>query len=131
MKYFLDTSFVIALFVKKDVNHSKAKDIFKKIRVSEIWLHDGIILEIGNFFSSAKSKAIVFIEKMQESEEVKIVPLDENLLRDSFELYKSRIDKTWGLVDCISFIVMENYKLTDVLTADVHFEQAGFIALLK
>lgn len=131
MKYFLDTSFVIALLVKKDVNHEKAKDIFKNIRGSEIWLHDGIVLEIGNYFSSAKSKAIVFIEKMQESEEVKIVSLDDDLLKESFELYKSRVDKTWGLVDCTSFIVMENHKLTDVLTADTHFEQAGFVALLK
>jgi uncharacterized protein len=44
---------------------------------------------------------------------------------------RRRVDKEWSLTDCISFIVMERYKVTEALTADHHFEQAGFIALLK
>ncbi|MFV9677847.1 MAG: hypothetical protein ACNYVW_09390 [Methanosarcinales archaeon] len=40
-------------------------------------------------------------------------------------------DQEWGLTDCISFIVMGNPGLTDALTADEHFEQAGFRALLR
>ena len=31
----------------------------------------------------------------------------------------------------ISFVVMQDYGLTDALTTDHHFEQAGFNALLK
>jgi predicted nucleic acid-binding protein len=41
------------------------------------------------------------------------------------------MDKEWSLVDCISFVVMTDRKLTDALTGDHHFEQAGFNALLK
>jgi len=40
-------------------------------------------------------------------------------------------DKEWGMTDCISFIVMEDHGLTDALTADEHFQQAGFRALLR
>jgi predicted nucleic acid-binding protein len=40
-------------------------------------------------------------------------------------------DKEWGLTDCISFVVMQEQGLTDALTADHHFEQAGFTILLK
>lgn len=36
-----------------------------------------------------------------------------------------------SVVDCISFVVMEEEGITDALTGDRHFEQAGFIALLK
>jgi uncharacterized protein len=46
-------------------------------------------------------------------------------------LFKQRKDKEWGLVDCISFIVMQNREITDALTADIHFQQAGFRALLR
>jgi len=41
------------------------------------------------------------------------------------------MDKEWGLTDCISFVVMKDRKLTDVLTTDHHFEQAGFKSLLR
>ena len=47
------------------------------------------------------------------------------------DLYDSRNDKQWSLTDCISFVVMQDYEITDALTGDHHFEQAGFRALLR
>jgi uncharacterized protein len=48
----------------------------------------------------------------------------------ALELYQTRADKTWGLTDCISFIVMQQRNLTDAVTSDRHFVQAGFRALI-
>jgi uncharacterized protein len=45
-------------------------------------------------------------------------------------LYQSRTDKAWGLTDCISFVVMQQNNLTDAVTGDRHFVQAGFRALM-
>jgi predicted nucleic acid-binding protein len=47
------------------------------------------------------------------------------------DLYASRFDKAWSLTDCISFVVMEQQGIREALTGDHHFEQAGFVALLK
>ena len=47
------------------------------------------------------------------------------------QLYRERADKEWPLTDCISFVVMQEHGLAEALTADHHFEQAGFKALLK
>jgi uncharacterized protein len=47
------------------------------------------------------------------------------------DLYRDRPDKAWSLTDCISFVVMADKGIRDALTADHHFEQAGFVALLK
>jgi predicted nucleic acid-binding protein len=47
------------------------------------------------------------------------------------ELYGTRPDKEWSLTDCISFVVMKREGLTDALTGDRHFEQAGFKVLLS
>lgn len=44
-----------------------------------------------------------------------------------FDLYSQRPDKGWSLTDCISFVVM----IDRGLTGDHHFEQAGFLALLR
>jgi uncharacterized protein len=57
--------------------------------------------------------------------------VDTPLLNRALQLYSERPDKTWGLTDCISFIVMWDRGLTDAVTADMHFVQAGFRALLR
>lgn len=48
-----------------------------------------------------------------------------------FDLFAARPDKAWSLTDCISFGVMRERGLSDALTADHHFEQAGFRAVFK
>jgi uncharacterized protein len=46
-------------------------------------------------------------------------------------MFAARSDKRWSLTDCISFVVMQERGLTEALTADRHFEQAGFSILLR
>ena len=60
-----------------------------------------------------------------------IVPTTDQLWQEGFDLYQRRLDKEWSLTDCISFVVMQREGITDALTGDKHFEQAGFTALLK
>lgn len=52
------------------------------------------------------------------------------LFSEGLLLYRDREDKEWSLTDCISFVVMEREGLTEALTGDHHFEQAGYGALL-
>jgi predicted nucleic acid-binding protein len=47
------------------------------------------------------------------------------------QMFRSRQDKEWGLVDCVSFVVMQNRGIAEALTADEHFHQAGFRSLLR
>ena len=58
-------------------------------------------------------------------------PGGAQLFSGGFELYGSRPDKGWSLTDCISFIVMKEQEINRALTADLHFVQAGFRALLR
>jgi len=60
-----------------------------------------------------------------------IHPAHHDLFQQGLTLYKRRPDKDWSFTDCISFAVMQAEGLTEALTADHHFEQAGFTALLK
>jgi len=61
---------------------------------------------------------------------VEIVASDSGLFDRGCQLYLSRLDKEWSLTDCISFVVMRERGLSDALTSDNHFEQAGFRALM-
>ena len=49
----------------------------------------------------------------------------------ALDLYHQHGDKKWTLTDCVSFVIMRERGVTDALTGDKHFEQAGFVALLK
>ena len=48
-----------------------------------------------------------------------------------FNPYRDRSDKAWSLIDCISFETMRQRGLTEALSADHHFKQAGFRTLLR
>ncbi len=60
-----------------------------------------------------------------------IIPASTALMEEGISLFESRTDKRWGLTDCISFEVMRENGVVDALSADHHFEQAGFRALLR
>jgi uncharacterized protein len=57
------------------------------------------------------------------------VQTSDELFEEGFSLYSARSDKDWSLTDCISFVVMQRRNIREALTADRHFEQAGFVAL--
>jgi predicted nucleic acid-binding protein len=77
------------------------------------------------------SKSIKLLSSLENDKTVTIIPLSETLYQKAFQLYCQRNDKNWGIVDYISFIVMEEHKITEALTTDIHFQQAGFRALLR
>lgn len=131
MKTLIDTSFVAALVNKRDENHQKAVELSFNFNRKPMIITDAILLEIGNGLSrNFKKESVAAIEGFFESREVEVVRLDESLFDKAFELYKTHADKTWGLVDCVSFIVMKENGITDALTGDKHFAQAGFRALM-
>ena len=77
-----------------------------------------------------KQKSIEIIDEFLSSDEIEIIRLDEPLFDKAFKIYKTHADKSWGLVDCISFVVMKEHSMEDALTCDKHFVQAGFRALM-
>ncbi len=94
-----------------------------------------IIGELTTLLSSPlripRSKIIAFIDSLKQSNYVEIIHIDQTTDLSAWELFKQRPDKNWSLVDCSSFIVMKQKQLSQALTNDHHFEQAGFIRLLK
>ena len=70
-------------------------------------------------------------EILRADRALEIVPVSRDLLERGRALYSDRPDKYWSLTDCISFVVMKDYQISEALTGDHHFEQAGFVALLK
>lgn len=124
---FVDTSYIIALINEKDNYHIKALNLADIYDSYPLLISEPILLEIGNALSrNYKQEASEIIDNFLTAEEVNLIALTSDLFQRGFNLYKQYKDKDWGLVDCISFIIMWDYKITDVLTFDRHFAQAGF-----
>ena len=130
----LDTSFVLALENRDDPYHERAKSLaidFDHERAVFL-LHWGILLEIGDGYARVdrREKGFRLLNKIRNEDGFRIVPLTEVLLQNAITLYGERSDKNWGLTDCISFVLMRQEGVAEALTADIHYRQAGFRALL-
>jgi len=77
------------------------------------------------------SVIVDFISSMKISPHIEIVHINPDIDRQTWELFSKRSDKEWSLADCSSFVVMQQFGITESFTTDHHFEQAGFIRLLK
>ncbi len=132
---FLDTSFSIGLVSPRDHIHEKAIAWSEKIEDSRIPIvtTQAILLEIGNALSKSAFRqiGIGLLDNLENDSNTTIISLTDKLYSKAFELFRNRPDKEWGLVDCISFVVMKEQKITAARTTDEHFTQAGFRALLR
>jgi len=91
-----------------------------------------VLLEVGNWLSPAplRGLAIDLLHRIEQSSRIEVVHVNRDLYARGWELYSNRLDKDWGAIDCISFVIMQERNLTEALTGDHHFEQAGFKVLL-
>lgn len=131
-RIFLDTAFIQALLNPRDDYHPQAKQLFPRIRAAaEVWITEAILVEVGNALSAFNRQAAVqFIQQCYRTNNIKVVRVETELLMQAVALYQARADKTWGLTDCISFVVMQQEGLAEAATVDRHFVQAGFRALM-
>ncbi len=131
---FLDTSIVVALENNRDPHHAKAKKLDKKLlkQKATLLLHPGILLEVGDGFArlNRRAKGAELLRRFREEDGYRIASITDELQRQAEEFYREHDDKEWGLTDYVSFMLMQKERITDALTADVHFRQAGFNALL-
>jgi len=133
-KVFADTSGWLALVVKSDSLHEQAVGVYQDLLSGgyDFVTHDGILLEIGNSLSSVKARSIALRlkESIETSNRIELVSLSPELIEAGWKIYAKRADKDWGVIDCISFVAMQRHGITEVLTTDKHFKQAGFTKLL-
>ncbi|MDQ2806758.1 MAG: PIN domain-containing protein [Chloroflexota bacterium] len=130
-RIFADTSFLLALSIPRDQYHQQAVALSYQLTGQVLLTTTAVLLELGNALARQdKRQSVRAIENALSSPEIEVVHLTSALFQRAFDLYKARPDKTWGLVDCVSFIAMRDAGVTQALTADRHFVQAGFQILL-
>ena len=128
---FADSFYYIALLNRRDAAHEAARRLSESAAgptVTTTW----VLTEVADALSdpALRRGAVRLIGALRVDPDCLIVPASEEMFARGLDLYTERPDKDWSLTDCISFVVMRDQGLTEALTGDHHFEQAGFAALL-
>jgi uncharacterized protein len=131
---FLDTNGWLAILNSVDPQHAEADQIWRNLirQRANVVLTDWVIAETGNGWarSQRRDRFVDAVRAAIRDPRVELVRVDGELLDRSLEFFAKLSDKSWGLVDCASFLVMRQREITEAFTSDVHFEQAGFKRLL-
>jgi uncharacterized protein len=132
---FLDSAYAIALASAQDAHHRAAAGLAAEIKSRQLRMAttEAVLLEIGNALAKPRFRpaAVALLDTLFSDPLVEVAPLTTELMQRGLELFRQRADKSWGLTDCVSFIVMQERRMSQALTTDEHFEQAGFEALLR
>jgi predicted nucleic acid-binding protein len=128
---FADTSYYVALLGPRDHWHARAVELSENL-LGRAVVTEYVLVEVAGMLCRGSDRAayLTLLRDLDSDRLTQIVPASKTLFRHGVALFASRADKEWSLVDCISFVVMKQRRLTDALTADRHFQQAGFNALL-
>ncbi len=129
---FADTFYYFAFLNANDELHERARILTEEFdgkMVTTAW----VLTELADGMADPENRVgfVAFFEALRNDKQVQIVPANQSLWDEGIALYGARADKKWSLTDCISMVVMEQQRISDVLTGDVHFQQAGFNLLLK
>jgi len=129
---FADTSYYVALLSDRDERHLSAVHWSETLLGQQV-VTEYVLVELGSMFANVRDRHqfVPFVDHLLADAGTLFIPASTGLLRRGMALFASRPDKEWSLVDCISFVVMKERRLTDALTTDHHFVQADFKALLR
>jgi predicted nucleic acid-binding protein len=129
---FADTYYFLALRNPRDPGHNLAVTatalLGRRKVVTTIW----VLTEVADALAAPANRGgFRELTQMLADTDSVVVPAEQSWFDRGIALYHDRPDKAWSLTDCFSFTVMQDRGLREALTGDRHFEQAGFVALLK
>ena len=128
---FADTYYWLALINPRDHAHQEALTLSKSLSeplVTSIW----VLTEVADAMRDPANRP-AFVKLMSDitgDPQTTLVPAEQKLFERGIALYATRLDKKWSLTDCISFVIMQDLGITDALTGDGDFVQAGFRKLM-
>lgn len=132
---FADADYWVALLHPREQLHERAGQVSANLRPVRIVTSEMVLVEVLNILGSRgdaiRETTCEAIRRLRGNPNVTVVPQTATLFADALASFCGHPDKDWSQTDCASFSIMREFGLTEALTQDHHFEQAGFVALLR
>jgi predicted nucleic acid-binding protein len=132
---FVDTSGWANLIERKSPLYRDVSKVYQQALMQQRLLvtTNYIISELVALLTSRsripRQEIVLFVDALKTTPHVEIIHIDISYDNEAWKLLKKRVDKEWSLVDASSFTVMARFGMTEALTTDHHFTQAGFVRL--
>ncbi len=132
---FIDSSGFYAALDARDTSHKMAAtEIIKSVNSGgKLIFTDYIITESLNLAIARRGHHVAgrMLDFLEQSSAWKRVSIDTRFFDQAVGYFRKHGDKDFSFTDCTSFVVMKALRLTQALSDDHHFRQAGFQPLLK
>jgi predicted nucleic acid-binding protein len=132
---FIDSSGFFAMLASDEDRHAAAAKIVATAqkRKRGFVTTDYVLDETATLLKARRKNQLVLqlFDRLDKSQACRIEWTDSDRFHDVRTFFLKHSDQEWSFTDCLSFCVMSELRLRDALTKDAHFEQAGFVALLR
>jgi predicted nucleic acid-binding protein len=126
---FVDASAWVAITNRKDRNRGEAVKIFRRLLstptalVTTNWTAYEALTIVKSRLGFSQAERLW--QRITSRAVVELVAVDEEIERDALELFWRYQDKSWGVVDCSSLVVMEAVGSRSAFAYDKHFVEAS------
>jgi predicted nucleic acid-binding protein len=131
---FVDTSGLYAALIKNDQMHRKAEAFLSGAAQARTrFVTTDYVLDETATLLKARGhahQATVLIEVIFSSTACQVEWMDWERFERTLRFFNKHQDKAWSFTDCFSFLLMKERKISEALTKDEHYRQAGFRPLL-
>ena len=133
-KVFADTSALYAFVDKNDANHVVAREAVTRLARAggRIVATDYTITEAINLANARGGAAVAIrvLDLIEQSAGIRVEWIGVDRFDAAKAFFRKHSDHGYSFTDCTSFVVMRELRLTEALTTDHHFVEAGFRSLI-
>jgi predicted nucleic acid-binding protein len=125
---FADTYYFQARVNRHDQHHTRVL-AWSQAHTAPLVTTELVLVELANSLAASRFRPLVQDYFGLLRQQIHVVPASRARLENALRLYPQHDDKLWSQTDCLSFVVMRERRITEALTGDHHFVQAGFAAV--
>ena len=130
---FADAGYWIALASPSGNYHARAREVSAALGKFRTVTSELVLPEMLAALAATVTRGIAsqVVQRVMTDPNTEVVPQTGLQFRAALTFYRERPDKNWSLVDCASFLIMQEKGIREALAHEHHFEQAGYVALLR
>jgi predicted nucleic acid-binding protein len=124
---FVDTSFWVALRLRRDANHGTAVQLWTPGQ--SLLTTNQVVGETWTFLRrrDGHPSAVAFLDALEAADWLSVVHVEESLEREARAWLRRHDERVYSSVDASSFVVMRRERLHEALAFDGDFSAAGFV----